>query len=78
MAKKLDLSALDELFSGGVDFELTAAQYEERIGKPLPTSLTGIKGKNAPLARKANENGYSITAVEDLPVVMRTVKFTKI
>lgn len=75
---KLDLSALDDLFSSGEDFELTAVQYEQMIGKPMPKSMSGIKGTNAPLARKANEKGYAITSVADKPIIMKTVKFSKV
>ena len=55
MAKKLDLSPLDDYFAKGEDFKLTAAQYKERVGKPLPSTATGIKREGAPLARKAKE-----------------------
>lgn len=74
---KLDLSALDDLFSKGEDFELTAAQYEEKVGKALPKTASYIKGSNSPLARKAKENGYIIASVTDKPVIMRTVIFRK-
>ena len=74
---KLDLTPLDALFSGEKDFELTASQYEEKIGRPMPKSLSGIKGGNAPLARKAKEKGYIIASVIDKPVIMKTVIFKK-
>lgn len=74
---KLDLSPLDDLFSNNQGFELTASQYEEMIGKPMPKSLSGIKGGNAPLARKAKEKGYIIASVIDKPVIMKTVIFKK-
>ena len=75
---KLDLSPLDELFARGEDFELTADQYEQKIGKPLPKTVPAIKGGTAPLARKAKENGFTISAVIDRPVIMRTVIFKKV
>lgn len=78
MAKKLDLSALNNLFSSGKDFELTSTQYESKIGKPMPKTIAGIKGANAPLARKAKENGYIIASVIDQPVIMRTLIFKKV
>lgn len=74
---KLDLSPLDDLFSKEKDFELTASQYEEKVGKPMPKSISGIKGGNAPLARKAKEKGYIIASVIDKPVIMKTVIFKK-
>lgn len=77
MAKKLDLSALDELFSTGEDFELTADQYERMIRKPMPNTPSGIKGKNAPLARKAKEKGYVIVSIREEPVIMKTVVFRR-
>ena len=78
MAKRMELNELNDLFAQGQDFTLTASQYEERIGKPLPTSTSGIKGPNAPLTRKARENGYIIESVIEQPVIMRTVVFKKI
>lgn len=77
MAKALDLSPLDDLFAKGADFELTAPQYEGKIGKPLPKSVDYIKG-SSPLARKAKENGFIIAAVVEQPIIMRTVVFKKV
>lgn len=77
MAKKMELNELDDLFAQGKDFILTASQYEERIGKPLPRSMKGIKGANAPLTRKAKEKGYIIESVIEQPVIMITVVFKK-
>lgn len=76
MAKKLELSALDDLFARGEDFELTDSQYEEKIGRPLPKNASYIKSKS-PLAHKALEQGFTITAVVNQPVITRTVVFKK-
>ncbi len=73
----LDLSALDSLFSKGKDFELTGDQYEKLIKKPMPKSVPGIRGRNAPLARKAKEKGFIIASIVDKPVITRTVIFKK-
>lgn len=78
MAKKMELNELDDLFAQGKDFTLTASQYQERIGKPLPKSVSGITGTNAPLTRKARKNGYIIEAVIEQPVITRTVVFKKV
>lgn len=75
---KLDLSPLDELFDSGEDFELTDIQYEQKIGKRMPKTMSAIKGSKAPLARKAKENGFVIVMVTSQPVIMRTVKFKKV
>ena len=74
---KLDLSGLDNLFANGKDFELTDAQYEEKIGKSLPKDKSYLKNGSA-LARKAKENGFSIELVIDEPVIRRTVIFKKV
>lgn len=78
MAKKMELNELDDLFAQGEDFTLTDSEYEKRIGKPLPKSKSGIKGANAPLARKAKEKGYIIDSVIEQPVIVRIVVFKKI
>lgn len=77
MAKALDLSPLDDLFTRGEDFELTDVQYKEKIKKSLPKDASYIKRKS-PLAQKAQDNGFIISAVVDKPVIMRTVIFKKV
>lgn len=62
MSRVLDLSPLDDLFAKDEDFELTDAQYEEKIKKALPTNVNYIKRKS-PLAQKAQDNGFIISAV---------------
>lgn len=76
MGRKLDLSALDDLFVKGEDFELTDLQYERRIGKPLPKSAHYIKS-GSPLARAAFEHGFTIVNVVDQPIIARTVILKK-
>lgn len=76
MGRQLDMSALDDLFSKGKDFELTDAQYEEMIGKVLPKSASYIK-RDSPLARAAFEYGFTIVNVVDRPTITRTVIFKK-
>lgn len=77
MARILDLSPLDDLFARGEDFELTDVQYEEKIKKSLPKNADYIKRKS-PLARKARDNGFTISAVIEQPVIMKTVVFKKV
>lgn len=77
MARSLDLSPLDDLFAKGEDFDLTDAQYEGKIGKPLPKDKDYIK-RRSPLARKAKENGFVIASVVDKPVIARTVSLKRI
>lgn len=60
---KLDLSLLVPYFERGEDFELTAEQYEEKVKKPLPKTDYHIKNKS-PLARMAQEQGFSIQVEE--------------
>lgn len=73
---KLDLSALDDLFAKGKDFQLTDTQYEEKVKKPLPKDNRYIR-KNSPLARMASEHGFTITEVLEQPLITRTVIFKK-
>ena len=51
---------------------MTDAQYEERIGKPLPQTKQAITGKNTPLGRKAAEYGFKIH-VEERLMIQRVV-----
>lgn len=70
---KLDLSLLEPYFEKGEDFELTAEQYEEKVKKPLPKTEYHIK-KKSPLAKMAQELGYSIQVEER---IQRVLIFTK-
>lgn len=54
--EKLDLSGLDDLFAQGKDFELTDAQYEELVKRPLPKDSSYVK-HYSPLACRAKEKG---------------------
>ena len=72
MARKIELDELNDLFAANKDFELTDAQYEERIGKPLPQTKQAITGKNTPLGRKAAEYGFKIH-VEERLMIQRVV-----
>ncbi len=45
MGKKLDFSELTALFETGKDFELTAAEYETKVGKALPKGEYYIKNR---------------------------------
>lgn len=72
MTRKMELDELNDLFAANRDFELTDAQYEERVGKPLPQTKQAITGKNTPLGRKAAEYGFKIH-VEERLMIQRVV-----
>ena len=72
MARKLELNELNDLFAANRNFELTDAQYEERVGKPLPQTKQAITGKGTPLGRKAAEYGFKIH-VEERLMIQRVV-----
>lgn len=76
MGKRPNLDALNDLFKKGQDFQLSDRRYEEITGASLP------KGKyyllsNSALAKKAKDKGYEITAIEEKPVIERTIYFTR-
>ena len=70
---KLDLSLLEPYFQKGENFELTEAQYEEKVKKALPKTESYIR-KTSPLAELATKSGYSIKVEER---VHRVLVFTK-
>lgn len=71
--QKLDLSQLEPYFKKGKDFELTAEQYEEKVKKPFPQTKYYIT-KKSPLAKLAQEQGFSVQVEER---VHRVLVFTK-
>lgn len=74
MAKALDFSKLQPLFDKGKDFELTASQYQEKVGKEMPTSTAYLK--NSKLSKLAEKNGFKLQ-VKEKAVIQRTIVFTK-
>ena len=76
MGKHPNLDELEYLFEKGVDFQITAREYEEKTGVPLPKGKNYIKSSSA-LARKVAEHGYVIIEVQDKPIIERTVYFKK-
>ena len=76
MGRKLDFSGLSDLFGTGKDFELTAAEYEGMVGKPLPKSNNYIKSNSA-IAVEAKSKGYIVEAADE-PIVLRKLIFRKI
>ena len=77
MGRHPKLEKLDYLFSTGTDFCLTSHLYEEKTGTTLPKDKSYLKDKSA-LATKAQEHGYVIVAVEEKPIIERTVIFKKV
>ncbi len=75
MGKKLDFSELSDLFGTGKDFELTAAEYEAKVGRALPKRNDYIKTRSA-IAKEAKSNGYIVEMTEE-PVVLRKLIFKK-
>lgn len=76
MGQKLDFSELSDLFGSGKDFELTAAEYEEKVGRALPKRNSYIKNRSA-IAAEAKSNGYKVEVAEE-PVILRKLIFKKI
>ena len=70
MGKHPKLENLDDLLDKGKDFSLTDAQYEKKVGIPLPKVIDYLLNRSA-LARKCREKGYTITVQE------KTVFFKK-
>lgn len=76
MGKRPKLDSLDYLFDQGVDFCLTAKEYEEQTGAPLPKNQSYLKTGSA-FAARAKEKGYVIVGVEEKPVIEKTVILKK-
>lgn len=76
MGKRPKLDGLDYLFDQGVDFCLTAKEYEEKTGAPLPKNQSYLKTGSA-FAARAKEKGYVIVGVEEKPVIEKTVILKK-
>lgn len=75
MGKKLDLSGLSDLFGTGKDFEITADEYEAKVGKALPKGEYYIKNRS-PIAAEAKTKGYIVEVAEE-SVVLRKLIFKK-
>ena len=75
MGRKLDFSGLSDLFEAGKDFELTAAEYEVKVGKALPKGNNYIK-HNSAIAAEAESKGYTIEVTEEA-VILRKLIFKK-
>ena len=71
MAKKLLFTELDAYFESGKDFEISNAQYKIITNRDIPKDASYLRNKS-PLARKAAENGYSVTVKEE-PIIIRKV-----
>lgn len=76
MGKRPKLDGLNYLFDQGVDFCLTAKEYEEKTGAPLPKNQSYLKTGSA-FAARAKEKGYVIVGVEEKPVIEKTVILKK-
>lgn len=72
MARKLDLSSFETEFQRGNDFEVTEAQYNERVQKTMPQ--THYLRTNSPVAMLAREYGYTMQVEER---IQRIIVFTK-
>lgn len=72
MGKHPKLENLDAIFDKGKDFSLTDAQYEKKVGIPLPKGIDYLLNRSA-LARKCREKGYTIT-VKEKTVFLRKEK----
>lgn len=72
MARNSNLNALDPLFAHGTEIQLTNTMYEKMTGSTLPKRNYYLKNNSA-LARYADEKGYLITEVQDIPIIERIV-----
>lgn len=63
MGKRPDLSELEKMFSKGIEFELTDAQYEKKTGIPLPKGIYYLKNQSA-LAKLVSKMDYSMEVIE--------------
>ena len=76
MGRRPNIDGLDYLFDRGIDFCLTAKEYEEKTGAPLPKDRGYLKNGSA-FAVRAKEKGYIIVGVEEKPVIEKTVILKK-
>jgi hypothetical protein len=77
MGRNLELSWLEEMLAKGEDFEVTDEQYRERTGYPLPKNAQSIRGKKAPIGRRAAKNGFAVQVTE-VPVIQKRLIFKKL
>lgn len=76
MRKRPKIRELNCLLEKGQDFQITAKEYEEITGAPLPKNDYYVKNYSA-LARWASNSGYEIQSIQAVPVIERTVYITK-
>lgn len=76
MGKHPNLEGLNELFASGTDFRFTDEEYRERTGADLPQNNHYIK-HNSALANWAKRKGYTITDVQEEPIIRKTVFMRK-
>lgn len=76
MGKHPNLNELDYLFKKGSDFRITAREYEEKTGAPLPKGKSYIKNNSA-LARKVAEHGCVIAEIQEKAIIERTIFIKK-
>lgn len=76
MGKHPKLDELDYLFEQGKDFRLSAKDYEEKTGVPLPKGKSYLKNGSA-FAAWAKERGFVIVDIDEKPVIERTVFLKK-
>ena len=76
MGKHPNLNELDYLFEKDSDFTLTAQEYEEKTGTPLPKEKSYIKNGSA-LARKVAKHGYAIVEIQEKAIIERTIFIKK-
>lgn len=72
---QIDFKPLDK-FIKKQKFSITNAEYEKLIGRPLPKGKSYIKNDSA-IAKWARKKGFTITNIEEAPVIVRTIYFEK-
>jgi len=68
----LDLNWFNAQFDKGKDFEVSEKQYEELVGKSIPS--THYIKYSSPIAKLAKKKNYKIT-VDEKPVIKKTLLF---
>lgn len=76
MGKHPNLEPLDYLFEQKAEIRLSGKDYEEKTGAPLPKGSNYLKYRSA-LAARAEERGFVIVGVEEIPVIERIVILKK-
>ena len=73
MPNRPNFTWLQERFSQEKEFELTASQYRDHTGMPLPKDISYTKTRSA-IAKEAKKHGFELEIVE---IVEKKILFKK-